>query len=132
MNQPPVIIFDGICNLCCGWVRFLISRDKNARFRFASLQSQTGETLLNSFSLSNNMKTVVYLKNNQCFQESSAILEILKDLGGIWGIFILLKLIPKSIRDGIYRLIARSRYSLFGKRATCLLPTSDNQKRFLS
>ena len=132
MNKPPVIIFDGICNLCCGWVQFLIRRDKNARFRFASLQSQTGESILNSFNLSNKIKTIVYLKDNQCFQESSAVLEILKDLGDAWKVFILLKLIPRTIRDTIYRLIARNRYILFGKRATCFLPTWDNQKRFLS
>ena len=132
MNQPPVILFDGICNLCCGWVQFLIRKDKKMLFRFASIQSDSGEKLLNSSALSKgNIDSIVYLKENQCFLESSAVLEILKDLGGMWGIVSLLKLIPQSIRNEIYRFVAKRRHRFFGKRVTCFLPTSNMQKRFL-
>ena len=93
MNQP-VILFDGICNLCCGWVQFLIRVDKKMTFRFSGLQSTYGKNLVNSRGLiTDQLETIIYIKGNQLFKESDAILEILKDLGGIWSVF------------GIFRII---------------------------
>jgi len=133
MIQPPVILFDGICNLCCAWVQFLIRKDKKMKFKFASLQSDAGNRFLHSVGLTDRIpETVVYIKGNHFFLESTAVLEILKDIGGIWKLFVLLKVIPKIIRDSIYRFIAKKRYLYFGKRASCLLPTPENQKRFLT
>jgi len=132
MNQLPVILFDGVCNLCSSWVQFLIRRDKKFVFRFASLQSESGKRILNSIGLSNNdLKTIVYFKEKTFFVESSAVLEILKDLGGIWKVSVIFQLIPKVVRDKIYRYIAKRRYKLFGIRSSCLLPTPENEKRFL-
>ena len=133
MTQSPVILFDGVCNLCCGWVQFLIRHDKKSKFRFASIQSAIGQSMLNSVGISNKiLESVVYLKGSVYFRESSAVLEILNDIGGIWKLFSVFKLIPKPIRDGIYRFIARKRNRYFGKRTTCYLPTPENQKRFLT
>jgi predicted DCC family thiol-disulfide oxidoreductase YuxK len=133
INQHPVILFDGICNLCSGWVQFLIRKDTNMKFRFAPIQSKSGQKQLHTAGLdSNNMETVIYLKGNECFRESSAVLEILKDLGGIWSIAYALKLIPGTLRNGFYRFIAKKRYRFFGKRASCFIPTPENQKRFLT
>ena len=132
-NQNPVILFDGICNLCSGWVQFLIRKDTNMKFRFAPIQSETGQRLLHTVGLeSSNIETVIYLKENECFRESSAVLEILKDLGGFWTFAFVLKLIPGTLRDGFYRFIAKKRYRFFGKRTTCFIPTPENQKRFLT
>jgi predicted DCC family thiol-disulfide oxidoreductase YuxK len=132
-NQNPVILFDGICNLCSGWVQFLIRKDIKMKFRFAPIQSKIGQKLLHTFGLdSNNLETVIYLKGNDCFRESSAILEILKDLGGLWTIVFVLKLIPGALRNGLYRYIAKKRYRIFGKRTSCLMPTPENKKRFLT
>jgi|ERR1035437_4054377 predicted DCC family thiol-disulfide oxidoreductase YuxK len=132
MNQSPVILFDGVCNLCCEWTRFLIWKDKKMLFKFASIQSEVGERLLNSAGLNNKeLKTIIYLKNNQVYLASTAVLEILTDLGGIWKMFSLFQLIPKAVRDRIYLFIAERRYRIFGKRSSCLLPTPENQKRFL-
>jgi predicted DCC family thiol-disulfide oxidoreductase YuxK len=133
MTQSPVILFDGICNLCCGWVQFLIHHDNKMKFRFASNQSAIGKSLLNSLGIGNEMmESIVYIKGSVCFRESSAVLEILKDLGGIWKLFSVFKLIPNPIRDGIYRFTAKKRYLIFGKRASCYSPTHENQKRFLT
>jgi len=133
MNQNPVIIFDGICNLCCGWIQYLIRKDKTMKFRFVSIQSETGQKLLNEVNENDKkMESIIYLKENLYFRESSAVLEILTDIGGIWKLVAVLKLIPKPIRDKIYRIIAKRRYSYFGKRTTCLLPTPENKKRFLT
>lgn len=132
MNQSPVILFDGVCNLCCEWTRFLIWKDKKMLFKFASIQSEIGERLLNSAGLNNKeLKTIIYLKDNQVYLASAAVLEILNDLGGIWKMFNLFQLIPKAVRDRIYLFIAEKRYRIFGKRTSCLLPTPENQKRFL-
>jgi len=101
-------------------------------FKFASIQSEVGERLLNSAGLNNKeLKTIIYLKNNQVYLASTAVLEILTDLGGIWKMFSLFQLIPKAVRDRIYLFIAERRYRIFGKRSSCLLPTPENQKRFL-
>ena len=132
MNQPPVILFDGICNLCCGWVQFLIHKDKRTKFRFATLQSESGKMLMDSLGLKNgNMETIIYIKGNHFFQESSAVLEILHDTGGIWRMLIIFKLIPKSIRNNIYQIMAKRRYTFFGIRGSCYLPTEEEHKRFL-
>jgi len=137
MSQSSVILFDGVCNLCCGWIRFLIRRGKKAAFTFVSIQSDMGKILLETVDLkankltTSNINTIVYIKNNQAFIESEAVLEILTDMGGIWRIFGVLRLIPRSLRDKIYRYIAAKRYSLFGKRTSCFLPTPEDEKRFL-
>jgi predicted DCC family thiol-disulfide oxidoreductase YuxK len=132
MIQNNLILFDGVCNLCCGWVHFLIRRDRHEIFKFASLQSDSGKRIAESIGInSQNIQTVIYVKTNQYFTESSAILEILKDLGGVWKLFLIFKLIPKSLRDSLYRLIAEKRYKLFGKKAVCITPTQELQKRFL-
>ena len=133
MNQPPVILFDGICNLCCGWVQFLIRKDKKMKFKFASIHSEKGQRMLHSIGKGNyGMETVIYLKGNQCFQKSSAVLEILSDLGGVWRLSGILKLIPKPILDEMYQYIAKKRYRYFGKRTSCFFPDPENQKRFLT
>jgi len=78
-----------------------------------------------------NMEAIIYIKDNCFFQESSAVLEILHDLGGIWKMIAIFKWIPESIRNFVYRTIAKRRYSFFGIRGSCYLPTDENQKRFL-
>lgn len=132
MDKLPVILFDGICNLCCGWVQFLIRRDKKALFRFASIQSEAGKHLLASAGLNPaQAETIVYVRNKEAYIESAAILEILNDLGGMWRISKAFKLIPKAVRNSTYRFIARNRYRIFGTRSSCLMPTPGNEKRFL-
>jgi len=133
MNQNPVIIFDGICNLCCGWIQYLIRIDKTMKFRFVSIQSERGQKMLNQIHENVIMtESIIYLKENKSFRESSAVLEILTDIGGVWKLIAVLKLIPKPIRNKLYQLIAKKRYHYFGKRATCLLPSPENKKRFLT
>jgi len=133
MNQPPLILFDGICKLCTGWVLFLIRRDKKMKFRFASLQSETGRNRLIVAGLPvDAMDTVIYIRDEQYFYESTAVLEILNDLGGIWKTTNIFRLIPKAIRDSIYRFIARNRFKIFGRSSTCLVPTREIKDRFIS
>ena len=103
------------------------------KFKFASIQSETGQRLLNSKGINNkNPETVIYFKGNQHFLKSSAVLEILYDIGGVWKIFVILKIIPKPILDGVYQFTAKKRYKYFGKRVSCYLPGAENKKRFLT
>lgn len=131
--MQPLILFDGVCVLCCRWVNFLIRKDKKELFVFANLQSVSAEKALESFGLSTeDVQTVVYIKNNVCFLKSAAVLEILTDLGGCWKLFAIFKLVPGIVSDLFYSLIVRSRYKVFGKRESCIIPSQKIQKRFLT
>jgi len=117
-----LILFDGQCKLCNYSVLFIIKRDKKAIFKFASLQSEVGRVILNQFGIDPmKVDSIVYIKENNYFLRSSAILNILKDLGGKWRLFFALIIIPRFIRDAIYNIIANSRYRLFGKQNRCVV-----------
>ncbi len=122
-EEKYIILFDGVCNLCIGIVHFLIKRDKKRKFRFVALQSDEGQTILNSLKLSvTNFNTFVLIQGNNSHIKSTAILHVCKALGGVWSIFFILILIPKKLRDGLYNVIARNRYRLFGKGNCCMIP----------
>lgn len=127
-----IILFDGICNLCSGIVFFIIKRDKRRVFRLAALQSAAGEGFCRHYSLSREQyDTVYYVRDHVCYEKSTAILHILRDLGGGWQMLYFLIWIPACIRDIPYGWIARYRYKLFGKKVSCLLPSPDIQDRFM-
>ena len=127
-----IILFDGLCNLCNGSVQFIIKRDKLGVFKFVSLQSEIGQTLLRQFCFSNKeTDSIVYIKEDKCFIQSSAVLNILKDLGGIWRLWFMFMVIPKFLRDFIYIVIAKTRYRIFGKRKDCLFLLENHSDRFL-
>jgi len=132
MIDHSIVLFDGVCNLCCFLVKFIIRRDPDKRFRFASLQSMKGQQiLLNSELPVLDNNSVVYIKEGNYFYRSSAILNILFDLGGLWKIFYVFNIIPTFVLDYVYSIIAKTRYRIFGKRSTCLVPTLEIMDRFL-
>jgi len=131
--SDKIVLFDGVCNLCNGFVRFIIRRDQNARISFAPIQSPFGQSLYKKFILpAENIDSVIYIVDNKHYLRSSAVLHILKELRGGWGLFYGLIIIPRFIRDFFYNLIARRRYIFFGKRETCMVPLPEIQNRFLS
>lgn len=131
MNSCPVILFDGICNLCNGTVDFIIKRDKKARFRFAALQSDAGAQIVKKIRIPGETDSVILIWNSQVFTESDAALEITRLLPLPWKAFVVFKILPKKIRDRIYRWIAKNRYRWFGKKDSCRIPTPEETKRFL-
>ncbi|HSZ34214.1 MAG TPA: thiol-disulfide oxidoreductase DCC family protein [Puia sp.] len=134
MNEPgaDLILFDGVCNLCNRLVRFIIKRDPSARFKFASLQSDIGYQWLNRFGLTNNAPdSVVLIKDEKYYLKSTGVLKILRDLGSVWKVFYIFMIVPRPVRDFVYDMIAKSRYRIFGKRDTCMIPTPDLKDRFL-
>ncbi len=129
---PHIILFDGICNLCSKTVQFIIRNDKKAIFRFASLQSEVGKTLLRRYGLpSENHSTFVYIRGHQYYTKSTAALKVLKELGGGYKLLYAFILIPPFIRNAVYQVIAVFRYRLFGKTENCMLPGAELRKRFL-
>ena len=133
MNNQHIILFDGVCNFCNFWVNFIIDRDKKDLFRFAALQSEKGQELLERFQMdSNSLDTFVLIEDKKVYTKSTAALKISRKLKGIWRSFYFLIFIPKPIRDFIYTLIAKNRYKFFGKRSTCRIPTAEEKEKFLS
>ena len=127
-----IILFDGVCNLCNNTVSFLIKHDKNNIFKFAAMQTNAGENIIRQYSLLKEGKSVIFIKDGIEFYKSDAIIEIAKLINGWPHIFKYACLFPKFLRDGIYNLIAKNRYSLFGRKATCTVPSEEDRKRFLS
>lgn len=131
-EQPSIIIlFDGVCNLCNGFVNFLIDRDENKQFKFASLQSEFGENVLIKHKMqTEDYQSVIVLENDELFTKSSAIFKIIERLPK-WRWLRFFKILPTFMLDGIYGIIAQNRYRIFGKRDTCRIPTPELRSRFL-
>ncbi|MFD1735092.1 thiol-disulfide oxidoreductase DCC family protein [Bacillus salitolerans] len=130
--KNPIVLFDGVCNLCNGAVQFLLKHDKKEKLRFASLQSPKGQELLQSFHLPTaDFNSFVLIKNEKYYVKSNAALQICKELGGLYSLLTILWIIPSPIRNVLYDGIARNRYKWFGKKDQCMLPTPELKKRFL-
>lgn len=131
-EQQPIILFDGVCNLCNGAVQFIIKRDPQARISFASLQSSIGQKFLERHELpKSNFDTFIMIENGKIRTKSTAALKTLRYLNRAWKWAYLLIVIPKPFRDAIYSYIAKNRYKWFGKQEHCRIPTKDTKKRFL-
>ena len=131
--DKPIIFFDGICNLCNSSVQFIIKRDTNNLFLFSSLQSDAAKDILLQYKLENyDLSSIILLEDGVMYQKSTAILKIARKLTGISKYLYAFKIVPTSIRDGIYALIAKNRYKWFGKRTSCMLPTTALKSRFLA
>lgn len=135
MNPPDghaVIVFDGVCVLCSGWIRFLLKHDRRQRYRFAAMQTQAGRTLLQTHGLdADDPMSFLLLDENGARTDSDAIIAVLVGLGGVWRIAATLRLLPRALRDPAYRWLARNRYRWFGKKDACYLPSSDQRHRFV-
>lgn len=131
-RDKPIVLFDGVCNLCNGFVQFLIRVDPSGKFRFASLQSEAGEVLLQEGRYTGgNLESVVLFDAGRIYTHSDAALEISRRLGGFWTVLYALKLIPWPLRDRLYNWIARNRYRWFGKKDQCMMPSPELKQRFI-
>jgi len=132
MSRHHVIIFDGVCSLCNSSVNFIIKRDHSNRFVFAPMQSPAAQKLISDYNVENvGFDTFLLIKNGECYYRTNAAIEIAKDLRGAWSLLIVVKIIPRPIRDFFYRLFARNRYSIFGKTEICMVPTKELKNKFL-
>jgi predicted DCC family thiol-disulfide oxidoreductase YuxK len=130
--DKSIILFDGICSLCTGFVRFVIKRDRGRRFAFATLQSHAAKTILPQHNLeADSARTIALIEQGKCYTMSTAALRIVRRLDNGWKLFYVLMLVPRVIRDGVYAYVARHRYGWFGERGSCMIPTPDIADRFL-
>ncbi|MFC4403267.1 thiol-disulfide oxidoreductase DCC family protein [Gracilibacillus xinjiangensis] len=126
-----IILFDGVCNLCNSSVQFIMKHDPNIYFQFASLQSEIGQQLMAEYRIPSTVESVVLIEGDRYYLESTAALKIAKKLDHIYPMLFGFIIIPKPIRNFVYRYIARNRYRWFGKKDNCMLPKPEDRKRFL-
>ncbi|HSN61148.1 MAG TPA: thiol-disulfide oxidoreductase DCC family protein [Ferruginibacter sp.] len=132
MINSPVILFDGVCNLCNGSVQFVIKHDKAGLFKFASLQSEAGQQLLKKYQLPDtNFNSFVLIQDEKAYTKSTAALMVAKQLKGVVKYLYIFSVIPTFIRDKVYNFIAQNRYSWFGKKDSCMIPSANLEARFL-
>ena len=131
MSQS-IILFDGVCNFCNYWVNFIIDHDKQNNFKFAALQSEKGRELLDKFNLpKDDFDSFVLVSQNKVYKKSSAAFEIAKHLNGWPKIFAPLRILPVTLTNFFYDLIAKNRYKFFGKKEACRIPTKAEKSKFL-
>jgi len=131
-NKKPIILFDGICNLCDASVQFVLKHDKKQHFLFTSLQSDASVKLLLQVNNKNNsLNSIVLIEGVKIYYKSTAVLRISRKLNGLWALFYVFIIVPKKFRDSIYDLIAHRRYKWFGKKNKCLLYIEEYKNRFI-
>ena len=132
-TKDPIILFDGVCNLCYGVVKFAINRDKRNRLRFASLQSDAAKELMRATGIDENqLKTFVFIDDKKAYTKSTAGLKLAQNLDGLWPMLYAFIIVPRAIRDFVYNYISKNRYRWFGKEESCMIPTPEIQARFLA
>lgn len=145
--MSAILLFDGVCNFCDASVNFIIAHDKAGYFRFAPLQSETGQELTKKFgfefaALAGESQagagdgvpidSLVLIEDEKAFTHSTAALRVARKLDGIWSWGYAFIIVPRVVRDFFYKLFARYRYQLFGKKDVCMMPTPELKQRFLS
>lgn len=132
-NDKVILLFDGVCNFCNSTVNFVIKHDKKDKFRFAPLQSESGNTISNKFNLNaSNLDTMILIENGIVYTKSSAALRVNLHLNGLYPLLYGFVIVPSFIRDAIYKYVANHRYKWFGKRETCMIPDENIKRKFIS
>lgn len=128
----PVVLFDGVCNFCNGTVNFVIKHDPEKKFRFAPLQSDYGKQRRAEFGIGDDVDSIILIEDGQTHLHSNGALRLAKGLGFPWSVLYAFIIVPRPIRDWFYKLFAKYRYKLFGKKDVCMIPTPEIKERFLN
>jgi predicted DCC family thiol-disulfide oxidoreductase YuxK len=131
-GEPPVILFDGVCNYCNSMVNFVIKADRRKQIRFGALQTDAAQALLDKFSIPKNTDSFVFITGNKAYLRSSAALKVMEQLPWHWKWTKVFWLVPKFIRDAVYDFVAKHRYRWFGRKETCMIPAPGVRNRFLA
>lgn len=129
-----VVLFDGVCNLCNRSINFVIDHDRKKYFKLAAIQSEAGAALLAQHGrapASGDPESILLVENGRLYQRSTAGLRIARKLTGVWKLGYAAIIVPRPLRDLIYRWIARNRYRWFGKSGACRVPTPEVKEHFL-
>ncbi|WP_096395381.1 thiol-disulfide oxidoreductase DCC family protein [Halorubrum trapanicum] len=131
-DDAAIILFDGVCNLCSGFVQFVVPRDPEGKYRFASLQSDVGRELLAEHDLpTDELESIVLIEDGESYVKSSAVIRIATGLGGRYRLLSPFRYVPAALRDRVYDFVADNRYRWFGKKDQCLMPSGDMESRFI-
>jgi predicted DCC family thiol-disulfide oxidoreductase YuxK len=132
VDDGPVLLFDGVCNLCTGAVQFVIEHDRHERIRFASLQSGLGAVVRDRLGLSSDeLDTVVLVEDGGAYTKSAAAIRVCELLGGPYRLATVGWLLPRRVRDRLYDVVAEHRYGWFGRTDQCMVPTPELRARFV-
>jgi len=127
-----IIVFDGTCVLCNGWVRFLLKHDRRRRYRFAAMQTDAGRSLLAQHGLDpDDPSSFLLLDEAGAHRNTDAIRRVIAGLGGAWRAAHAMRLVPAPLRDAGYRMLARNRYRWFGRHDACVVSDARDAARFL-
>lgn len=130
--EHPIIFFDSVCNLCTGSVQFIIKHDPTHHFRFASLQSEIGQQVLQQYNLPDaEFGSFILWEKGKLYTKSSAALLVTKKLTGLWPGLYVFMIVPPFIRNAVYNFVAKNRYKWFGKKEACWVPTAELRKLFI-
>lgn len=130
MSNHAIIIFDGECSFCSNSVQFIIRHDKRCLFKFAPSQSEIAQQIRAAYHLDNITGTMILIKDRIAYTHSDAVLRTASELGFPWKVAKIFLLIPKSLRNPMYKLVSKNRQRFGSKKQTCLIPTDDIKKRF--
>jgi predicted DCC family thiol-disulfide oxidoreductase YuxK len=126
-----IVLFDGVCNFCASSVQFIIRHDKTHSLKFASLQSAVGQELLTTYQMPKDLEGVVFIEHNRAYFKSAAAFQIVRYFGGVWSLMRVFSILPVSVADFFYDIIAKNRYKWFGKKDSCMIPSPEIRSRFL-
>lgn len=128
----PIIVFDALCVLCSANARFVLRHDRKEHFRLASMQGPTGDSLYRTYGIDPaTPDTLIVVDGQRVLRNSDAVLAIYAECGWPWRCAVILRVMPRAVRDPIYRWVARNRYRFFGRRDTCWLPSAEHRHRVL-
>ncbi|MES3516783.1 MAG: thiol-disulfide oxidoreductase DCC family protein [Natronomonas sp.] len=131
-TEEPIVLFDGVCNLCTTSVRWIVEHDRKGVVQFASLQSDAGQELLERFGLpTEDFESMLLVEGDTYYEKSDAAVRLAYHLGFPWSLGSVGSIVPKAIRDRIYDWVAANRYDWFGQHDSCMRPTPELQERFL-
>lgn len=132
LARHPIIIFDGDCVLCSANARFVLEHDRRGLFRLAAMQGEVGRTLMLAAGVDpDDPDTLLLVDGEGLRRNSDAVLAIYEGLGWPWRVMGMARIIPRSLRNNLYRWVARNRYRLFGQRAQCFVPRPEWKERLL-
>lgn len=132
-DDHPIIVFDGECIFCSGWVEFVLRHDRHGRYRFITAQSPLGEALYRHYGLNSRAyETNILIENGRAFQKADGSLRMAAGLGFPWSLSRILRVVPIALLDPLYELIARNRYRIAGRRNSCFVPTPEHRSRFIA
>jgi predicted DCC family thiol-disulfide oxidoreductase YuxK len=130
-KDKSIVLFDGYCHLCNRSVQTILKYDNEKKFLFCPLSSDTGRELIAQFNIPSNIDSIILIQNKRYNIQSDAALVIANELGGLFKLALVFKILPRKWRDQIYQWIAKNRFHWFGKRNSCMIPSADDKDRFL-